>query len=219
VDTGRFDPSKNEEKAEEIRGHHGIREEPVVLCVSRLVRRKGQDRLIEAMPELHRRFGARLLLVGEGDIEDNLRRQARDLGVENSVVFCGKVADELLPAYYAAADVFAMPSRDRWFGMEKEGFGVVYAEAAASGLPAVVGESGGAREAVEYGETGFVVDGSDRTQVREALGRLLEDEDRRKKMGTAARERAVGLHSPEVAGERYRRALEEVAQQNPSGEV
>ena len=183
-----------------------------MLCVSRLTPRKGQDRLIDALPELRHRFGARLLLVGEGRIARDLRRRARRRGVEKEVVFAGKVPDGELPAYYAAADVFAVPVRSRWLGMEEEGFGVVFVEAAAAGLPAVVGASGGTSEAVESGRTGFLVDGSSQAGVLRALARLLGDKGLRKKMGAAARERAVALHGPSAVGERYREVLRMAAE-------
>ena len=205
----RFSPS--ESARDKVRARHGFGERPVILCVSRLTPRKGQDRLIDALPALGRRFGARLLLVGGGPLEKRLRRRAGERGVEGEVVFAGKVPDEFLPAYYAAADIFAMPVRSRWLGLEEEGFGVVFVEAAAAGLPMVVGRSGGAEEAVEDGVTGCLVDGSSVEGVRLALGRLLEDEALRKKMGAAAGERAARLHGPLVIGDQYRRFLESMS--------
>ncbi len=215
VDLEKFHPSENPRR--KIRERHGLDDRPVILCVSRLTARKGQDRLIDVLPGLHSRFGARLLLVGGGKLEDRLRRRARLRGVEKQVVFAGKAPDDQLPAYYAAADVFAMPVRSRWVGAEEEGFGVVFVEAAASGLPVVVGDSGGAGEAVEDGVTGFLVDGSSVAGVRRALIRLLDDKALAREMGLAARERARALHGPGVAGERYRRALEQAAGNGSAG--
>ena len=200
----------------EARNLYGLGEHPTILCVSRLTPRKGQDRLIDALPELHRRFGAKLLLVGEGRLAGSLRRQARRRKVEKEVVFAGRVPDESLPACYAAADVFAMPARSRWFGMEEEGFGVVFIEAAAAGLPMVVGDSGGASEAVEDGATGYLVDGGSAAEVRQALSRLLGNEALRKEMGVAARERAAALHSARAVGERYRGILRRAAERRPA---
>ena len=205
----RFHPS--ERSRDEVRTRHGLGDRPVILCVSRLTLRKGQDLLIDALPVLGRKYGARLVLVGGGPIEKSLRRRAEKRGVEGDVVFAGRVSDRLLPDYYAAADVFAMPVRSRWIGLEEEGFGVVFVEAAASGLPMVVGGSGGAREAVENEVTGCLVDGSSVEEIRRALDRLLGDEALRKKMGVAARERAVETHGPDVVGERYRRFLRTAA--------
>jgi phosphatidylinositol alpha-1,6-mannosyltransferase len=178
-----------------------------------LTARKGQDRLIDILPKLHRRLGAKLLLVGEGRLANSLRRRTRRRKVEKAVVFAGKVPDELLPAYYAAADVFAMPVRNRWFGIEEEGFGVVFVEAAAAGLPMVVGNSGGTSEAVQDGATGYLVDGSSVAEVQQALSRLLGNEALRKKMGVAARERAMVLHGARAAGEKYRKVLQKAAEQ------
>ena len=215
VDLEKFRPS--ESLRHRVRERHGLGNHPMILCAGRLTARKGQDRLIDVLPGLNSRFGARLLLVGGGKMEDSLRRRARLRGVEKQVVFAGKVPDDELPAYYAAADVFAMPGRSRWFGAEEEGFGVVFVEAAASGLPIVVGDSGGAGEAVEDWVTGFLVDGSSSGGIQNALARLLSDRTLAKEMGLAARERARALHRPEVAGERYRRALESVAGNRAAG--
>lgn len=196
-----------------VRELHGLGERPVILCVSRLTARKGQDRLVDVMPELSRRFGAKLLLVGEGPLENRLPIRARRRGVARDVIFAGRVTQEMLPSYYAAADVFAMPVRSRWFGMEEEGFGVVFVEAAAAGLPMVVGDSGGAPESVVNGETGYLVDGGSVPDLGKALVRLLSDSELRAKMGSAARERAASLYSIPVTGNSYRRALESVAGQ------
>lgn len=194
-----------------VRERHGLGDRPTMLCVSRLTPRKGQDRLVDVLPELHGRFGARLLLVGEGPLENRLRTRARKLGAERQVVFAGRVPDEALPDYYAAADVFAMPVRSRWAGLEEEGFGVVFVEAAAAGLPAVVGGSGGTGEAVEDGKTGYLVDGRSRPEIQRSLSRLLEDEGLRKRMGAAARERAKTLHGADAVGLQYREVLERAA--------
>lgn len=207
VDLRRFNPAARGGPA--VRTRHGLGDAPVILCVSRLATRKGQDRLIDVMPEL-RRFGTRLVLVGEGGLSETLLRRARRRGVEREVVFAGKVSEELLPGYYAAADVFAMPVRSRLLGLEEEGFGVVFAEAAAAGLPMVVGDSGGAKEAVEDGRTGYLVDGRSAAKVGRALVRLIEDKALRQKMGEAARERAASLHGAAVS-EQYRNILRSVA--------
>jgi phosphatidyl-myo-inositol dimannoside synthase len=211
ADLERFRPlDKGRDK---VRNRHGLGERPTILCVSRLTTRKGQDRLIDVLPVLHRQLGARLLLVGEGRLAKSLRHRARRRKVEKEVVFAGRVPDELLSSYYAAADVFAMPARTRWFGIEEEGFGVVFVEAAAAGLPMIVGNSGGASEAVEDGVTGYLVNGGSTEEIRGALSRLLGDEGLRKKMGAAARERVVALHGAHVVGDRYRKALQRAAGQ------
>jgi phosphatidyl-myo-inositol dimannoside synthase len=208
---------RTEQARKRVRDHHGLGARPTILCVSRLTPRKGQDRLIDALPGLNRRFGARLLLVGEGGIEKSLRRRARRRNVEDEIVFAGKVPETRLSAYYAAADVFAMPARNRLLGAEEEGFGVVFVEAASSGLPMVVGDSGGAAEAVKDGVSGYLVNGASTEEIRGALGRLLGDGQLRRRMGEAARERAVALHDASVLGRRYREVLCEAAQKAPAG--
>jgi phosphatidyl-myo-inositol dimannoside synthase len=131
---------------------------PVVICVSRMVPRKGQDTLIRAWPEVQAQVSnAALLLVGDGPYAPALRRLARRLGVSDSVLFTGSVPWPELPGYYDAADVFAMPCRTRRAGLDVEGLGIVYLEASAAGLPVIGGDSGGAPDAILEGESGYVV--------------------------------------------------------------
>jgi phosphatidylinositol alpha-1,6-mannosyltransferase len=131
-----------------------------------------------------------LALAGSGRDRERLARRATRAGLEDRFHLLGRVLDEDLAAIYGAADVFAMCCRERWGGLEAEGFGIVFLEAAASGLPAVAGRSGGASEAVEDGVTGFVVDPLDAGAVADALARLLADPALRRTMGAAARARA-----------------------------
>ena len=173
----------------DLRQAHGVAGRPLVVCVSRLVARKGQDVLIRAMPEVRRRApDAMLLIVGDGPDRERLERLASD-APHGSVVFAGQVSESDLPRYYRAGDVFAMPCRNRFGGLEVEGWGNVFIEAAACGRPVVVGDSGGARESLVPGETGLLVDGSDVAQVSEAIGSLLADPARAESMGRAGRER------------------------------
>ncbi|CAM5459808.1 Glycosyl transferase family 1 OS=Streptomyces antimycoticus OX=68175 GN=SSPO_071170 PE=4 SV=1 [Streptomyces antimycoticus] len=138
-----------------IRARLGLAERPVVVCVSRLVPRKGQDTLIQAMPRILKRVpDAVLLIVGGGPYAKDLSRLAETEGVADSVRFTGPVPWEELPAHYGAGDVFAMPCRTRRGGLDVEGLGIVYLEASATGLPVVAGDSGGAPDAVLDGETG-----------------------------------------------------------------
>jgi phosphatidylinositol alpha-1,6-mannosyltransferase len=161
---------------------------PVVVCVSRLVARKGQDVLIRALPAIKRRVpDAALLIVGDGSYRRTLERLAQSEGVAGDVVFTGSVPWQQLPAYYAAGDVFAMPCRTRYAGLDVEGLGVVFLEAAATGLPVVAGNSGGAADAVRDGETGLVVDGGSVAGVARAVGDLLSDPIRAKTMGASGR--------------------------------
>ncbi len=120
---------------------------PVVVCIGRMVKRKGQDTLVKAWPAVLRELpDARLLLVGEGPYRKRVEELARSLGVADSVIFTGRVPQEEMPAHFDAGDVFAMPCRTRLFGLEVEAFGIVYLEAAACGLPVITGDSGGAPE-------------------------------------------------------------------------
>jgi len=184
VDLDRFHPQVD---AGAIRTRHGLGSDPVVVTVGRLVPRKGQDVLIDALPWVRAAVpGTRLLLVGTGRDERRLRRQAlrRDAA---GVVFAGRVPWEELPAHHRAATVFAHPNRSRWGGLEQEGFGVVFLEAQACGVPVIAGRSGGSPEALADGHTGLLVDGRDRAAVARALIELLTDATRRARMGAAAR--------------------------------
>jgi phosphatidylinositol alpha-1,6-mannosyltransferase len=172
----------------EIRQRHRLGEAPVVLCVSRLVARKGQDTLVKALPAIRRQVpGALLLLVGGGPRRAALHRLAESCGVADAVVCTGSVPWSELPAHYAAGDVFAMPCRTRGGGLDVEGLGLVYLEAAATGLPVVTGDGGGARETVRIGDTGDLVNGRDVVAVARTLGTLLADPERAAAMGRRGR--------------------------------
>ncbi len=153
--------------------------------MSRLVPRKGFDVLLDAVGGLE---GVQVAIAGSGRDRFRLERRAGRLGSRAQLL--GRVPDADLPGLYACADVFAMPCRTRWGGLEAEGFGIVFLEAAACGVPAVAGRSGGADEAVVDGETGRVVDPSDVTAVRDAIAQLLADDALRRRLGTAAAARA-----------------------------
>ena len=186
VDTDTFAPDPAARK--EIRARYGLGDRPVVVCVSRLVPRKGQDMLVRALPEIRRRVpDTALLLVGGGPHRRRLATLAAQAGVSEHVVFTGSVPWPDLPAHYAAGDVFAMPCRTRGRGLDVEGLGIVYLEASASGLPVVAGRSGGAPETVRDGVTGNVVDGEDLDQIAQAVVRLLADPAQAAAMGEAGR--------------------------------
>lgn len=171
-----------------VRAELGLGDRPVVVSVSRFVERKGQDTLVRALPLVQRRVhDAALLLVGDGPMRGKLERLADSLGVASSVVFAGEKAWADLPAYYDAGDVFAMPTRTRKLGLEVEGLGIVYLEAAACGLPVVAGRSGGAPDAVRDGETGYVVDGRSVNAVADRIAELLLDRELAARMGAAGR--------------------------------
>ncbi|MFJ3942142.1 glycosyltransferase family 4 protein [Streptomyces griseoaurantiacus] len=185
VDEKTFHPGSG---GAEVRARLGLSDRPVVVCVSRLVPRKGQDTLILALPRvLAAHPDAVLLIVGGGPYERDLRRLARETGVAGSVRFTGSVPWEELPAHYGAGDVFAMPCRTRRGGLDVEGLGIVYLEASATGLPVLAGDSGGAPDAVLDGETGWVVRGGAPAEAAERINALLADEELRRRMGERGR--------------------------------
>jgi phosphatidylinositol alpha-1,6-mannosyltransferase len=187
VDTEVFRPDPTGRSR--IREAIGLGDRPVVVCISRLVARKGQDVLIRALPEILRSVAdAVLLVVGDGPDRDSLRRLAVQLDVQDSVIFAGAVPWLELPAHYAAGDVFAMPCRTRGKGLDVEGLGIVFLEASAMGLPVVAGDSGGAPEAVRERETGVVVDGRDVSAVAHAVAGLLGDRARARLWGDTGRD-------------------------------
>ncbi|MFY1614724.1 glycosyltransferase family 4 protein [Micromonospora sp. WMMD736] len=185
VDTERYHPGVD---GSPVRDRYGLTGRPVVVCVSRLVPRKGQDVLLRSLPLVRRSVpDASLLIVGDGPDRVRLEKQANEAGLGDAVVFTGAVESEQLPAHYAAGDVFAMPCRTRRAGQDIEGLGIVYLEASATGLPVVAGNSGGAPDAVREGETGYVVDGRDPNAVAERLVTLLTDRSLAKRLGDAGR--------------------------------
>lgn len=187
VDTERFRPEPA--RRAEMRNRYGLGERPTVLCLSRLVPRKGQDMLIRALPAIRRRVdGAALVIVGGGPYLDALRGLAERSGVTDHVTFTGGVPVAELPAHHAMADVFAMPCRTRGAGLDVEGLGIVFLEASATGVPVVAGSSGGAPETVQHNKTGMVVDGTSVQQIADTVGELLADPDRAAAMGAAGRE-------------------------------
>ncbi|GAB1331903.1 glycosyltransferase family 4 protein [Streptomyces sennicomposti] len=186
VDVQVFRPDSDPAVAQRLRDRLGLRDRKVVLCVSRLVARKGQDVLIRSLPLIQRAVpNAALVLVGQGPEEQRLRALARR-HADGSVVFVGGLDHADTAPYYAAADVFAMPCRTRKAGLEAEGLGIVFLEAQASGLPVIAGNSGGAPDTVRDGETGRVVDGRDVKAVASAIALTLSSPDR-EAMGAAGR--------------------------------
>ncbi|MFI5716604.1 glycosyltransferase family 4 protein [Nocardia sp. NPDC051750] len=172
----------------QLRERYGLGDRPTILCLSRLVPRKGQDVLLVAMRRIRERIpGAVLVIAGSGPYEDRLRGLAEALGVADDVVFTGRVASAELAAHHTIADVFAMPARTRGAGLDVEGLGIVYLEASATGVPVVAGTSGGAPETVLDGETGRVVDGRRADRVAEAIADILADRDAAAAMGAAGR--------------------------------
>jgi len=185
VDTEVFRPVAG---GTELRATLALADRPVVVCVSRLMPRKGQDALIKALPEIRRRVpDTAVVLVGGGPSRKRLTRLAADLGVTDHVVFSGSVDHGDLPAWYGVGDVFAMPCRARLGGLDVEGLGMVFLEAAACGLPVVAGISGGSVDAVLDGRTGRIVDGTAPGSVATAVADLLADPVRAAQMGAEGR--------------------------------
>jgi phosphatidylinositol alpha-1,6-mannosyltransferase len=198
VDTDRFVPVPERDRLG-IRRSFGLPEDgPLVVNVGRLVPRKGADVLIEAVARLRSAHpDLTLAVAGAGRDGERLRKLASRRRAP--VRFLGRVPDERLPALYACADVFAAPNRTRWGGLEQEGFGIVFLEAAACGVPQVAGDSGGAPEAVVHGETGLLVGRpAIPSEVAAALERLLDDPAERRRLGEQSRKRAVELFAYDV---------------------
>jgi len=185
IDVDHFLPTD----ASALRKSLGLTEKKVIVSVGRLVHRKGQDRLIEAMPEILKTVSnAHLLLVGEGPHRDHLQKLIQKHRLEGSVTLIGRIDYKDLPLYICVGDIFAMPSRSRLMGLEVEGLGIVYLEASACGLPVLAGNSGGAPDAVVQNETGLVVDGTNNKEIADAAIELLTKVDLSKKMGAAGRQ-------------------------------
>jgi phosphatidyl-myo-inositol dimannoside synthase len=182
VDNASFRPGAG---GDAIRERLGLGDRPVVVCVSRMVPRKGQDTLIRAWPRVLATASGSpaLLLVGDGPYRAKLGQLAERAGIAGSVVFTGPVPGADLPACYDAGDVFAMPCRTRRGGLDVEGLGIVYLEASASGLPVVGGDSGGAPDAILPGETGYVVPGRDVEAIADRIAGLLADPAGARAMG------------------------------------
>ena len=184
IDVDHFLPTD----ASALRKSLGLAEKKVIVSVGRLVHRKGQDRLIEAMPEILKTVSnAHLLLVGEGPHRDHLQNLIQKHRLEGSVTLIGRIDYKDLPLYICVGDIFAMPSRSRLMGLEVEGLGIVYLEASACGLPVLAGNSGGAPDAVVQNETGLVMDGTNNKEITDAAIELLTKVDLSKKMGAAGR--------------------------------
>jgi phosphatidyl-myo-inositol dimannoside synthase len=210
VDTERFQPLTTAGR-DAARERLGLpTDAQVILGLSRLVPRKGFDTAIRAVAAMRDRHpDVVLAIAGKGRDADRLAKLAAEL--DAPVQFLGRVADDDLPALYGCADLFTMLCRNRWGGLEQEGFGIVFVEAAACGVPQVAGRSGGAAEAVADGETGLIVhDPGGDTAVAEtvtAFSRLLDDDDLRRRMAAASRERAVNQFSYDVLSARLATAL------------
>jgi phosphatidylinositol alpha-1,6-mannosyltransferase len=185
IDTSHFSPKAD---ATQRRTELGLEDKKIIISVGRLVHRKGQDKLIEAFPTIVREIpNAHLLIVGEGPYRAHLEKSVEKLSLKENVTFVGRIFYNDLPSYLSASDVFVMPSRSRFFGLEVEGLGIVYLEASACAIPVVAGISGGAPDAVQEGITGLCVDGTNVGQIAEAVIHICSDSKRATKMGLTGR--------------------------------
>ena len=207
VDTDLFRPLDAEARAAARRRLGLPADARIVLGLSRLVPRKGFDVLIRAAARLAPdRPDLYVAIAGRGRDRRRLERIVASTGAP--VHFLGRVPFADLPALYGCVDLFAMLCRDRWLGLEQEGFGIVFVEAGACGVPSVAGASGGVRDAVDDGLTGTVVDRpSSVDDVTAALATLLDDDERRRTFGVAARERAIDSFAYDVLADRLWSAL------------
>lgn len=184
IDIDHFKPINSSELKKDL----GLDNKKIIISVGRLVHRKGQDKLIEAMPAIVREVPqAHLVLVGEGPYRQHLLGLVAKHKLDMHVSFIGRIQYSLLPHYICLGEIFAMPSRSRYFGLEVEGLGIVYLEASACGLPVIAGRSGGAPDAVIEGVTGLVVDGTKVADIAAAAVDLFNDDHKRQSMGLAGR--------------------------------
>jgi phosphatidylinositol alpha-1,6-mannosyltransferase len=195
-------------KSSELLAQYNLVGKKVILSVGRLVHRKGQDKLIEALPEIIAHHpDVILLFVGIGPRRAHLDSMIVRLKLNDYVRFVGRVGYSELPEYFRLADLFAMPSRSRLAGLEVEGLGIVYLEASASGIAVLGGESGGAPDAVLVGETGEVVDGRNPALIAAAINSMLDDPERLARMGVRGRQWAQEMWSWEIWGKRFAQLL------------
>ncbi|AGP30559.1 glycosyltransferase family 4 protein [Corynebacterium terpenotabidum] len=192
-----------------VRRRHGIDDRRVIVCVSRLVPRKGQDTLVAAMPGILRQIpDAHLLIVGPGDYADALQASAVALDVADRVTLTGPVDSGELVAHYCAGDVFAMPVRTEGGGFSVEGLGIVFLESQACGVPTVAGDGGGAPESVRAGDTGDVVDGTDTAAVADCLADLLNDPERAARYSRRGRDYVLHAWNWEILGAQLEAVLD-----------
>ena len=200
IDVDHFIPTDSSN----LRAELGLTDKSVIISVGRLVHRKGQDKLISALPEIKTSVpNVHLVLVGVGPHQEYLEKLALKLNVSDCVTFIGRINYAELPKYICLGDIFAMPSRSRFFGLEVEGLGIVYLEASACGLPVVGGKSGGAPDAVLVGETGVVVDGTNSSEIADACIELLNNPELCALMGANGRAWIIENWRWEIWATRY----------------
>lgn len=204
IDTDHFAPVDSTDLKKSL----GLTEKKVIVSVGRLVHRKGQDVLIDAMPKILRGIpDAHLLLIGEGPYRQYLETRVKKLRLDSHVSFIGRISYTDLPRYICLGEVFAMPARSRLAGLEVEGLGIVYLEASACGLPVIAGNSGGAPDAVREGVTGLVIDGRDEQTVAQSIVELLAAPERARQMGVAGRAWIIKEWRWQIWSERFTEIL------------
>jgi phosphatidylinositol alpha-1,6-mannosyltransferase len=198
-----------EKEGERIREKLGLGSAPLLLTVSRLVKRKGHDLVMKALAQIRPRFPqARYAVVGDGPEREALFSLAQRLGLSEHVIFAGSVPDHDLPAWYAACDVFVMPSRDI-AGQPPEGLGLVYLEANAAGKPVIGARTGGVPDAIVHEQTGLLVDPEDVKALAAAIQRLIEHPAEAGRMGETGRQRVLREFTWHAVAERFLSALSE----------
>jgi phosphatidylinositol alpha-1,6-mannosyltransferase len=206
IDTDHFSPRNSANLRQSLQ----LSQKKVIVCVARLVHRKGQDKLIDAMPSILESISnAHLLIVGQGPYQSKLVKRVKKLGLEESVTFVGRINYEKLPEYICVGDLFAMPSRSRFGGLEVEGLGIAYLEASACGLPVIAGSSGGAPDAVVDGKSGVVVNGTDITAIAKTVIKFLRDPEGSQQMGQFGRKWVVEKWRWEIWSQAFERLLKQ----------
>jgi phosphatidylinositol alpha-1,6-mannosyltransferase len=206
IDTDHFSPRNSANLRQSLQ----LSQKKVIVCVARLVHRKGQDKLIDAMPSILESIAnAHLLIVGQGPYQSKLVKRVKKLGLEESVTFVGRINYEKLPEYICVGDLFAMPSRSRFGGLEVEGLGIAYLEASACGLPVIAGSSGGAPDAVVDGKSGVVVNGTDITAIAKTVIKFLRDPEGSRQMGQFGRNWVVEKWRWEIWSQAFERLLKQ----------
>jgi len=206
IDTDHFSPRNSANLRQSLQ----LSQQKVIVSVARLVHRKGQDKLIDAMPSILESISnAHLLIVGQGPYQSKLVKRVKKLGLEESVTFVGRINYEKLPEYICVGDLFAMPSRSRFGGLEVEGLGIAYLEASACGLPVIAGSSGGAPDAVVDGKSGVVVNGTDITAIAKTVIKFLRDPEGSRQMGQFGRNWVVEKWRWEIWSQAFERLLKQ----------
>lgn len=209
TDPERFKPTVRDDA---LIARYGLNGRQVLLSVGRLTPRKGQDMTLRALPNVLKHFPDLVYVIaGTGEYECKLRELARELGVDSSVRFVGNVASENLAGLYNLADIFIMANRTLKDSRDIEGFGIVYLEAGACGIPVIAGNTGGTTEAVCDNETGLIVDGDNPEQIAQAINRILGDTALRRRLGEQGRKRVCAKFTWEKSVDRIRTAIQKVA--------